>query len=120
MLQRITVDLRGGSEQEASTVAPGDLEHVARACGTGFEGLDRVRQIILRARERREVPDAVKPAIHPNRRGDIAFEEAEPGMSLQMIDVPPAPSDQIIEGSDSVALRKEAVAKMRADEPCGA
>src|ERR1043166_10233308 len=54
MLQRITVDLRGGSEQEASTVAPGDLEHVARACGTGFEGLDRVRQIILRARERRK------------------------------------------------------------------
>jgi hypothetical protein len=59
MLQRIAVTFRCRSDEEASLILHGNFQKIARAGRTGFQGFDRMRQIIYWTGERGEVENTI-------------------------------------------------------------
>ena len=66
--ERVAVDLAGRREQEARAVRSREVERVARADRADLEGLDRMREVLGRARGAGEVQHRVDRAVDGDAR----------------------------------------------------
>ncbi len=78
-----------------------------------------MRQIFFGAGQRRQVPDVIEAAGDVERSRDVAFDEAEVRVLLEMRQIAARAGDQIVQADDAVAFRQQAVAQMRTDETGG-
>ena len=61
--------------------------------------------------------DGVDAPVDVDEVGDVVLDEPEALVARQVRDVVGVAGDEVVHADDRVALREEAVAKMRAEEP---
>ena len=120
MDERIAVHLGGGRKEEPRALRLGDAQRIERAQRAHLERLDRQLEIIDRARGRGEVQHAVEIAGDVRELGDVVAHEREALVPGEVRDVVWAPSDEVVEADDRMAVAKKSVAEVRAEEAGGA
>jgi hypothetical protein len=73
-------------------------------------------QVIGRTGWAGEMEHVIHRTVNLHRLGDVVPHEPEAGIVRQMVDVPPASRQQIVNAEHLVPFREESLAKMRPDE----
>ena len=67
----------------------------------GFAGVlqrrDRVREVVLRAGQRCQVPNSIERTLRAERHGNIAFLEVKPRVTIEVGKIPARTGDKIIQ-----------------------
>src|SRR5262245_52842899 len=74
-------------------------------------------QVVGRAGRAGEVENVVHRPVDLDGLGNVVLDEVEPGVPVVVLDVPPAPRQQVVDAEDLVPLGQKTVAEMRPDEP---
>jgi hypothetical protein len=116
MDQRVAVDLRGRSEEEAGLLRHREPERVVGPERTDLEGLDRKLQVVDGRGGGGEVEDRVERPFHRDELRHVVPDEPEPFLSLEVRDVAQVPGHEVVHGEDLVALGQEPVAEVAPQE----
>src|SRR4029453_15951647 len=98
----------------------GQLQHVARADSSDIECLNRMRQIVLRARQRGHVEETIHGAARQlavKRKIHVMLDKLECGDGAEVLDVLERACKHVVERDDRMTLEKQTIAHVRADEP---
>ena len=120
MDERITVDFRGGREEQPGAPRSGQAQGVARTESARFQRLDREPKIVHRAGRRGEVEDPFDLPLDLERLRHVPLEKREPRLTPQVGKVASRPRDQAVDADDGVPLGEEAVGEVRTEEAGGA
>src|SRR5439155_11377385 len=102
------------------TLGRREAEGLMGAERSHLEGLDGQFQVVDRARRAREVEHTLEWPLHLDEVGDVVQDQLKVRVALQVIEVRPAPGDEVVHPNHPVAEREQAVAEMRAEKPGGA
>ena len=111
---RIAIDLRGGSLKNPALQALGKTQHVDGAMYAGLGGLHGIVLIVDGGCRAGEVIDLVH--LHIEREGDIMPQKLKAWKAEQMVDIAFCSGEEIIDANNLVAVGKQPVAEMRAQE----
>ena len=112
MLERIAVALRCRTDEAPRAVPSRKLQHVPRPNRSGIQRLDGMLQIIDRARERREMKDAIHRTGQVQWFTNVVFDKAEIGVIEQMFDIFGVTGDEIVERDYRVSSFDQPIAKV--------
>src|SRR5260370_2537017 len=115
---RVAVDLARGREQVPGAGGLGETEGVVRPERADLEGLDRILEVVARARRAGEVQDGVNAAVDREELRDVVLFELERGRVEEVLDVLDPAREQAVDGEDVPAASDERAAEVRAQEPC--
>jgi hypothetical protein len=115
--ERVAVDLARRREQEARVVRPRQVERVAGAGGADLERLERVREVLARARRARQVEHGVDGAVDGDARGDVVLDQREPGVVGEVRVVGRVAGEEVVDRDDLPLARAQQVAEVRTQEP---
>ena len=116
---RFAVDLTGGGEHETRAVRLRQSERVDGTDAIDLQRLDRIAQVVSRARRRCEVQDHVDSAFDVERLRDIPPKESEASVSFEVGEVARDSGEKVVNPDDLPAARQEVVAQMRAEKSGG-
>src|SRR5258707_14150351 len=113
MDERVAIDFRRGSEQEASVLGFGEAERFVRAEGADLERLDRQLQVVDRAGWGGKVQEGVDGAFNVNEGSNVVLDEEEPLTAGQVLNVGSVAGDEVVHGDNIMTLGQETVAQVR-------
>ena len=116
MDERIAVDLGRRREEKPRALLLREAERLVRAERADLERLDRVLEIVDRARGRREMQDRVERARDVDEVRDVLLDEREALVAEKQRDVVRRPRQEVVDADDVVTLREQAFAEVGADE----
>ena len=114
--QGVAVALRGRGQEEARALRVGQTEGFVGPERADLEGLDRVVQVVDRARRRGEVQDGVQAPGHVDELGHVLVDEVELRLGGQVLDVAQRAGDQVVHADHLVAFGQEAIGEVAAEE----
>ena len=97
----VAVDLRCGSEEEDSALVESKTEAFVGSECSHLEGVDGPAQIVGRRSWRGEVHHVVDIACDMDVVSDVIVDQPEPRALHEVVDVPGATGDQVVETGDS-------------------
>src|SRR6266404_4958842 len=116
MDERIAVDLGRRRPEKPRALLLREAERLVRAERADLERLDRVLEIVDRARGRREMQDRVERARDVDEVRDVLLDEREALVAEKRRDVVRRPRQEVVDADDVVTLREQAFAEVGADE----
>ena len=114
---RIAVDLAGRRQEEPGALGLGQAEGVVGAEAADLEDLDRDPLEVGRRRRAGEVHHDIHRTGHPHVLADVVFDEREPALAEQLLDVGDGARHEVVDGDDLVATRQQGAAEVRTEEP---
>ena len=110
----IAIDFRCRRLQNFRPDPLGQAQHVDRAVHAGLGGLHRIALIMNGRRGARQIVDLVD--LHVEREGHVVADQFETLVVQQMLDIAARAAEEIIDADDVGALRKQPLAKVRAEK----
>ena len=115
MNQRVAVDLRGGGEQISRTFGSCQSQRLVGSEGAHLKSLDGELQVVDGARRARKMKNVIEGSIHLDLFRDVVLDKCE-RPAFDVCQVGSIAGDEVVHPDDGVALGKQIVDEMRADE----
>jgi hypothetical protein len=112
---RIAVDLARRGEQEAGALPLGEPERVVGAVGTGLQRMERLAEIVDRAREGSQMEDVVDRLVDLDRLDHVVVRERE-AVVAKVRDVRERARLEVVDADDALPLLEQVLAEMRAEK----